>query len=775
MSGGRTAFDLGAPAPARAARRSIPLGPAEGWTSLLLLAFMAALIGWSIDDARWVLGDQRLTDFLVMAGVGGSLVGFATAKAGWSSLPAHLAGAIVGVAYLLVAVGSVLAADLGWLAQAAATADSVRSAWIDLVILDRASTTQLGHSLLALGVICWGTGQFAAYAAIAHRRPVAAVLLPGAVLVANICLTVRPQFTVLVLYSIAALLLVVRLHVLDEQRAWFRHRIGDVSGAVGVYLRAGLSFVVVVVAGSLLLTTVAAADPLAGFWRDLPGGLVDVGTRLARLFPAGGPGTRLSPGVAFGSTVTIGGSFLASDSPILDITVPDDATYRWRAVAYDRFEGRTWSWSAKREAPIAAGAALLVGTAEQPVEDVASREVTFEVRALSGSPRLVVAPAIPATVDRAAREILVQHGGESFFAQIEIGGPDSYRVTARVPVTDEREPNALTANRLRQAGTDYPPEVEALYLDIRPGTVGPEAKALLATILEGARPATPYDTAMAIQSYLSDGANFEYDTDVTDIDCGGRSLVDCFAWSRHGYCQHYAATMTMLLRLADVPARYVEGYLPSTPNADGVQRITQGRTHAWVEAWFTGYGWVEFDPTGGGQGIQSELPAGPTIAPGTPSPSGSGIPRPSPTRRAEPPEPGGTGTTSLPPASSGGIGPAIVLVIVGIPLGLLLLAVAWRRRPPKPVEPDAAYRTVERTAGLFGYRPRPTQTVYEYVGGLAETLPVAAPELELVARAKVEATYGRKRLPPDRLRALGVAQRRLRLLLIRLGLRRRRR
>jgi transglutaminase-like putative cysteine protease len=774
MTAGRTAFDLGAPTPARIdAGRRIPLGPAEGWTSLLLLAFMAALIGWSIDDAAWVLGDQHVTDFLLLAGVGGVLAGFATAKLGWSRLPAHLAGALVGVVVLLVMVGSVLAPGAGWYQQAVATAGSVRSAWIDLVILDRASTTQIGHFLLALGVLCWATGQFAAYAAVAHRRPVAAVLLPGAVLLANICLTVRDQFAVLVLFSIAGMLLVVRLHVLDEQRAWLRHRIGDVGGAVGVYLRAGLTFVVAVVAGSLLLTSVAAANPLSGFWQDLPGGLVDVGNQLARLFPVGGPGTRLSPGVAFGTSVTISGAFVSTDSPVLDITVPDDATYRWRAVAYDRFEGRTWSWSSTLEAPVGAGDDPLAGTADQPSAAVATRQVALEVRAVTGQPRLVVAPAVPVAVDRASRAILVQQAGETYFGRIEISGPGPYRVIAEVPVTDEAVPGALTANRLRAAGTTYPPEVAALYLAIRPGTAGPEAEALLGTILEQSGATNPYDVAMAVQAYLSDGDNFTYDSNVTDIDCGGRGLVDCFITSRRGYCQHYATTMVMLLRLAGVPARYVEGYLPGT-RTGRVERITQGRTHAWVEAWFPGSGWVAFDPTGGGQGIQAELPAGPTVAPGTPSPSATGLPLPSPTRRPRPDEPGG-GTAPLPPASSGGIGPAIVLVILAIPLGLALFAWAWRRRATRPVEPDAAYRTVERTAGLFGYKPRPTQTVYEYVGGLAETLPVAAPELELVARAKVEATYGRKRLPQERLRALGAAQRRLRVLLVRLGFRRVRR
>ena len=774
MTAGRTAFDLGAPAPARiGAGRSIPVGPAEGWTSLLLLALMAALIGWSIDDARWVLGNQRLTDFLLLAGVGGVLVGFATAKAGWSRLPAHLAGVLVGVAVLLVAVGSALAPGEDWLAQAATTAESVRTTWIHLVILRRTATTEIAHFLLVLGCLCWATGQHAGYTAIAHRRPVSAVLIPGAVLLANVSLTVRDQFAVLVLFSVAGLLLIVRLHVLDEQRAWLRHRIGDVGGAVGVYLRAGLTFVTVAVIGSLILTSVAASAPLAGFWQDVPGGLVDLGNRFARLFPAGGPGTRLSGGVTFGTSVTITGAFIASDSPILEIRVPGEARYHWRAVAYDRFVGRTWSWSATSEAAVVSGGSLLDGTTDEPLDTVAGLEVEFQVNSFASAPRLVVAPAVPLTVDRAARVTLVERGTVSFFGSIGISGGGPYRVTARVPVTDEAVPDALTANRLRAAGSDYPADIAALYLDVQQGTVGPETDALLGTILEGARATTPYDIAVAIQSYLSDGSSFTYDPDVTDIECGGRGLVDCFVVSKRGYCQHYASAMVMLLRRAGVPARYVEGYLPGK-RVNGVETITQGRTHAWVEAWFPGFGWVEFDPTGGNGAVPTELPAGPTLAPATPMPSTSGLPAPS-RRPGGRDEPGGAGSIPLPPASTGGIGPAIVLVILGIPLGLAVLAWWWRRRPVRPVDPDAAYRTVERMAGRFGYPPRPTQTVYEYVGGLVDTLPVAAPELELVALSKVEATYGRKRLAPDRLRALGAAQRRLRLLLVRLGFRRGRR
>jgi hypothetical protein len=65
--------------------------------------------------------------------------------------------------------------------------------------------------------------------------------------------------------------------------------------------------------------------------------------------------------------------------------------------------------------------------------------------------------------------------------------------------------------------------------------------------------------------------------------------------------------------------------------------------------------------------------------------------------------------------------------------------------------------------------------VYEYAGALAEQIPSVRPELETVATAKVEVAYGARVLGDDRLAGLRKAQRRLRLGLLRLAVRRTRR
>jgi len=771
MTAARTPFDLGAGyAASQPTERRFAPAPAEGWTSVLLLVLMCALVGWAIDDARWVLGDQSNTDFLPLAGVLGVLWGFAAAKLGRGRLVAHVGGALLATCFLVLAVGSNLAAgeDLGGMVRV--TADGAWRAYEELVLRGRATTAEIAHYLLVLGGLTWATGQFAAYTAYAHRRPLAAVVLPGTILIVNVSITVLDQFAVLVLFTVAALLFLVRFHVADEQRTWARHRIADVGNAVGLSLRAGLTFVGVALVGSLVLTTFASSAPLAGWWPGLGQRLIDLGSELARFFPSGGPGTSFG-GASFGAAVTVEGVWTSDDTPVLSITSsPDAPRLKWRVVAYDRLMGNQWSRSETVDLEIAAGHELLAGTGDLPTETIATREVSYVVRGTSGSLGVLVAPGIAATVDRTTRLTLVKQGSEVWFASARVDGAASYGATARIPVVTDGVEGALTENRLRATEADYPADLRAVYLDLQAGTAGADVRALLATILEAARPTNAYDAARAIESYLADPGNFTYDTDVLDVECGERGVADCFAISRRGYCEHFATTMVVMLRIRGIPARLVEGYLPGDRDTEGVETIRRSGAHAWVEAWFPGYGWVDFDPTAGVGQPQTIVP-GPPIATPTPGPSGAPGATPGATRpdgRDEPAGPTGGG----PVAGRPGIGPIIVVIIPAV-IALFVVLVLWlRRRVARPVQAEIVYRTVARMAGRLGHPRRPTQTVYEYLGSLSDAVPTARPELQLVARSTVETTYGRRRLSPDRLAALGEAQRRLRVALLRLALRR---
>jgi transglutaminase-like putative cysteine protease len=75
------------------------------------------------------------------------------------------------------------------------------------------------------------------------------------------------------------------------------------------------------------------------------------------------------------------------------------------------------------------------------------------------------------------------------------------------------------------------------------------------------------------------------------------SVEDFLFRKRSGYCEHYAAALTLLLRAAGVPARVAAGYLGGEWNDVGKYLIVrQSDAHAWTEAWIDGR-WVTLDAT----------------------------------------------------------------------------------------------------------------------------------------------------------------------------------
>lgn len=83
--------------------------------------------------------------------------------------------------------------------------------------------------------------------------------------------------------------------------------------------------------------------------------------------------------------------------------------------------------------------------------------------------------------------------------------------------------------------------------------------------------------------------NFTYQKGITTVE----STIDEILELRSGVCQDFAHVLLQILREEGIPARYVSGYI--CPNQDGARGA--GATHAWVEVWLPGSGWVGIDPT----------------------------------------------------------------------------------------------------------------------------------------------------------------------------------
>ncbi|WP_052813103.1 transglutaminase TgpA family protein [Desulfonatronum thioautotrophicum] len=79
----------------------------------------------------------------------------------------------------------------------------------------------------------------------------------------------------------------------------------------------------------------------------------------------------------------------------------------------------------------------------------------------------------------------------------------------------------------------------------------------------------------------------------------GEEAMDDFLFrTRSGYCEHYTAAFTFLMRAAGIPARVVVGYQGGDRNPLGDYFVVrQYHAHAWSEVWMEETGWERVDPT----------------------------------------------------------------------------------------------------------------------------------------------------------------------------------
>lgn len=87
---------------------------------------------------------------------------------------------------------------------------------------------------------------------------------------------------------------------------------------------------------------------------------------------------------------------------------------------------------------------------------------------------------------------------------------------------------------------------------------------------------------------------FRYAPNATRVD----TPLAAFVAQGAGVCQDYAHAMLALCRLAGIPARYVSGYVHPHPHTNETLLGSEG-SHAWVEVFLPGNGWVGYDPTNG--------------------------------------------------------------------------------------------------------------------------------------------------------------------------------
>ncbi|WP_225754151.1 DUF3488 and transglutaminase-like domain-containing protein [Actinotalea sp. Marseille-Q4924] len=254
-------------------------------------------------------------------------------------------------------------------------------------------------------------------------------------------------------------------------------------------------------------------------------------------------------------------------------------------------------------------------------------------------------------------------------------------------------PRDLSAPTL-QADDVAPVAADSPYLAL-PATAFAEDVAALAREVT-ADTVTPYDQALALQSYLRDGSLFRYDTDVPDARTD--DAVWDFLTDRTGYCVQYATAMTVMARHLGLPSRMAVGFLPGRPAVGGQYAVTGQLAHTWPEIWFAGAGWVRFEPTPAVQTGAPPVYADPAVAtPVQPSeePAPGTAATPAPSSAPAPAAPGGgiadgevsLGTTRVPlVAAVGG------LLVLALATAAAVVVVRRRTARPAPTGPEATWQ-----------------------------------------------------------------------------------
>ncbi|HVB94410.1 MAG TPA: DUF3488 and transglutaminase-like domain-containing protein [Acidimicrobiales bacterium] len=210
----------------------------------------------------------------------------------------------------------------------------------------------------------------------------------------------------------------------------------------------------------------------------------------------------------------------------------------------------------------------------------------------------------------------------------------------------------------------------------------------------------------AIEAWMS--SHIHYSTDIPPLPAN-QNAVDGFLFgSRVGFCEQISTATAVMLRSLGIPAREAVGYVPGSYNPiTDLYQVQAKDAHAWVQVWFPGYGWQNFDPT-------ADVP----------------LANPSP----------------------GSIIAASTAHVLGhlpwIPIGAVLIPLATvievrRRRIRRP--PTWAHRAaldLERAGARSGISRRADETLVAFCQRLAEAVPGDRDRLRLTASVVEAFVYG---------------------------------
>lgn len=238
---------------------------------------------------------------------------------------------------------------------------------------------------------------------------------------------------------------------------------------------------------------------------------------------------------------------------------PPPAQRYWRGMVLWLTDGRNWERELSAPTP----------AAFQPLAPTLEYEITMEP---SGEPWLF---PLDHVLGGLPGELLLNTDGE-LGAELPINARKTWSLASSTQIRqDELDARAL------DLGLQLPPDISA-------------RTAALARQLRGNNRTDQEVVQAALQFFNREPFVYTLQPPLLQDDPVDGFLFD----TRRGFCEHYATSFVVLMRLAQIPSRVVIGYQGGDFNPMGGHLVVrQSDAHAWAEVWLSGKGWVRVDPT----------------------------------------------------------------------------------------------------------------------------------------------------------------------------------
>lgn len=443
-----------------------------------------------------------------------------------------------------------------------------------------------------------------------------------------------------------------------------------------------------------------------------PAGLTDGSASLPA--KAANPSGRTGVGGYLGFAKSLDTGVRATLSDQVVMRVRADRPSYWVGETFDHWDGQSWSNSVNRvsgdgTAKVETGSPFSVPITPDQLALAADNTPDVQTFYLAQSgPNLVFHADTAERVFMAARAIFLTGGG-TIVSSSSMGNGTIYTVVSRDSTGTAQQLEHATATA--PAGdtlASYSPNeaVRDLQLPHPYPRVAALAQEITAHVPESATDPHTYQKVEAIEAWMS--SHVHYTTDIPPLAPGQDAVSSFLFGSRLGYCEQISTATVVMLRSLGIPARETVGYVPGSydPITD-LYEVQAKDAHAWVQVWFPGYGWQNFDPT-------------------------ANVPLANPS-------PGSVIATTIGHALAHLPWIPIVVVVVLV-TATLLVGRHRRNRPATWAHQIAA--DLARGGKRLGLPRRPSETLSAYGARLATFAPEAADDLEAATMAVERAVYG---------------------------------